>query len=450
MNGWRKMRKRIVGISIYIMAVLSLAACTQPAQTVPQDETAARPLTATVEAGLHETENGTGAELLEISNIMQEEEEQEEDGSGYGLLTGAAAEQLSEEQNDLIMNYMDCYFRSVADLRGSEELAGLFLEPEGLQAEMNKNGLEYLIGIRSMQQTDLSLAGFYYELTIEEVNILEDGSIEVTGEEWNRQNFSRHPEVDSEQYGIRHRFVLVQQDGEWKIREHLQRDGIYWHLFGEYWGQAVEDIPDAENYFQENLESLLTEAEEQLETWNAGTNTEIPQFDHAYDREQAVLYADEWIGTRNGEWADYTGRGGNCQNYASQCLLAGGIPMDREGSAVWKWYGEDLDNGSSAAGRSSSWTGVDEFWQYAAQNEGFGLAAAVDCPFDTGEAGDLIRMGFPENWNHVVIITDVVMDEAGETVDYLIDSNTSDMKNFPASAYPLPCRSLIKIYGWNE
>lgn len=407
MNRWRKMRKRIVGISIYIMAVLSLAACTQPAQTVPQDETAARPLTAAVEAGLHETENGTRAELLEISNIMQEEEEQEEDGSGYGLLTGAAA-------------------------------------------EMNKNGLEYLIGIRSMQQTDLSLAGFYYELTIEEVNILEDGSIEVTGEEWNRQNFSRHPEVDSEQYGIRHRFVLVQQDGEWKIREHLQRDGIYWHLFGEYWGQAVEDIPDAENYFQENLESLLTEAEEQLETWNAGTNTEIPQFDHAYDREQAVLYADEWIGTRNGEWADYTGRGGNCQNYASQCLLAGGIPMDREGSAVWKWYGEDLDNGSSAAGRSSSWTGVDEFWQYAAQNEGFGLAAAVDCPFDTGEAGDLIRMVFPENWNHVVIITDVVMDEAGETVDYLIDSNTSDMKNFPASAYPLPCRSLIKIYGWNE
>ena len=407
MNGWRKMRKKIAGISIYIMAVLSLAACTQPAQTVPQDETAARPLTAAVEAGLHETENGTRAELLEISNIMQEEEEQEEDGSGYGLLTGAAA-------------------------------------------EMNKNGLEYLIGIRSMQQTDLSLAGFYYELTIEEVNILEDGSIEVTGEEWNRQNFSRHPEVDSEQYGIRHRFVLVQQDGEWKIREHLQRDGIYWHLFGEYWGQAVEDIPDAENYFQENLESLLTEAEEQLETWNAGTNTEIPQFDHAYDREQAVLYADEWIGTRNGEWADYTGRGGNCQNYASQCLLAGGIPMDREGSAVWKWYGEDLDNGSSAAGRSSSWTGVDEFWQYAAQNEGFGLAAAVDCPFDTGEAGDLIRMGFPENWNHVVIITDVVMDEAGETVDYLIDSNTSDMKNFPASAYPLPCRSLIKIYGWNE
>ena len=73
----------------------------------------------------------------------------------------------------------------------------------------------------------------------------------------------------------------------------------------------------------------------------------------------------------------------------------------------------------------------------------------MDYAYEEGEAGDLIRLGFPDNWNHVVMITDVIRDEEGRTVDYLIDSNTSDMHNFPVSAYPLPCRSLIKIYGWN-
>ncbi len=39
--------------------------------------------------------------------------------------------------------------------------------------------------------------------------------------------------------------------------------------------------------------------------------------------------------------------------------------------------------------------------------------------------------------------------EDGTVSDYLIHSNTADVKNFPASAYMLPCQSLTKIYGWN-
>ena len=124
--------------------------------------------------------------------------------------------------------------------------------------------------------------------------------------------------------------------------------------------------------------------------------------------------------------------------------------MDREGERIWKWYGDTPDQGSGPSGRSASWTGVEEFREYAAQNEGFGLAAAVDSPYEAGQPGDLIQMGFPDDWNHVVMIADVVRDESGETVDYLIHSNTSDMRDFPASAYPLPCRSLTRIFGWNE
>ena len=437
-----KRRKGRKTAGIWIGLLLSLCACSW--QTGEEDRKEA--------AALERTEEGTGdaeTEALRKAESLQREK-------GDGALVGEAARNLPEEAGALIGDYMDAYFRSVSDLQIVPELAELFGEPDGLQASMNEKGLEYLIGIRSMQNTDLRLADFYYELEILEVAEQEDGSLSVEAMEWNCQKFARHPEVDSEQYGIRHEFILELQGGKWKIREHLQRDGIYWHLLGEYWGQDPEEIPDPDRYFQERLGTLLDQYAEQIESREAadgeadGNGERMPECDRSYDRQQALSYAEEWIGRRNGEWVDYGGNGGNCQNYVSQCLLAGGIPMDREGERIWKWYGDTPDQGSGPSGRSASWTGVEEFREYAAQNEGFGLAAAVDSPYETGQPGDLIQMGFPDDWNHVVMIADVVRDESGETVDYLIHSNTSDMRDFPASAYPLPCRSLTRIFGWNE
>ena len=35
-------------------------------------------------------------------------------------------------------------------------------------------------------------------------------------------------------------------------------------------------------------------------------------------------------------------------------------------------------------------------------------------------------------------------------VDYLLCSNTADLRNFPASAYYYTNRQLTKIIGWND
>ncbi|RHB47418.1 hypothetical protein DW886_02250 [Enterocloster aldenensis] len=43
-------------------------------------------------------------------------------------------------------------------------------------------------------------------------------------------------------------------------------------------------------------------------------------------------------------------------------------------------------------------------------------------------------MGFPGSWSHTVLITRIVTDEEGDILDYLVDSNTADLKNFPVSA----------------
>ena len=59
------------------------------------------------------------------------------------------------------------------------------------------------------------------------------------------------------------------------------------------------------------------------------------QAQYAYDRQAAAAYADRYVDERNDAWPDYAGSGGNCQNFASQVLLAGGIPMDIYGCLLY-------------------------------------------------------------------------------------------------------------------
>ena len=47
------------------------------------------------------------------------------------------------------------------------------------------------------------------------------------------------------------------------------------------------------------------------------------------------------------------------------------------------------------------------------------------------------------------MITDVVTDEDGNVIDYLVCSNTANQKNYPISAYGYTYQVLIKILGSN-
>jgi hypothetical protein len=51
-----------------------------------------------------------------------------------------------------------------------------------------------------------------------------------------------------------------------------------------------------------------------------------------YMRNAAYGYANQWYGARNPHYSDYTGSGGDCANFVSQCLIAGGVSL---------WQGTD-------------------------------------------------------------------------------------------------------------
>lgn len=429
-------RKNFVACQAACLALmLGLTGCTSLQQTAAETQAGTmQPLT--------EQETVT-AETVETTAVVAEPADSGMRGSGE-ILYASEVQPLSEEQEQLILDYMNLYFASLEDFEPQEEIAALFSDEE--QAALADSAIDFQISLRQMQDADYTLASWSYSLTLNEITQEEDGSLHIFARENNTQNFNQNPEIASERYGGYHLFELEQMEGSWKIRSHMMFDAVYMMLWSEGGGE------EAALRYAEAVPEYLRLAQEQLQEREADREREPGelQAQYAYDRQAAAAYADRYVDERNDAWPDYAGSGGNCQNFASQVLLAGGIPMDIYGDAVWKWYSDEVSNGPGAQGRSSSWTGVNQFVEYAAANTGYGLVAETEAPYFSGEPGDLLHMGIDGDWGHTVVIASAVTNGQGEVVDYLVDSNTGNLRNYPASLYGYPEIILTRIGGWNE
>lgn len=72
-----------------------------------------------------------------------------------------------------------------------------------------------------------------------------------------------------------------------------------------------------------------------------------------YDRLAAVQYAHRWAYGRNPDFYNYEDIGGDCTNFASQCIYAGSGIMNF--LPTFGWYYIDANQ------KSPSWTGVEYF-----------------------------------------------------------------------------------------
>ena len=73
-----------------------------------------------------------------------------------------------------------------------------------------------------------------------------------------------------------------------------------------------------------------------------------------YDRDAAVAYAARYAFDYNPAFGSWAKAGGDCANFVSQCLHAGGLPMKRAG--IRQWYYDTPDAGYTKA--TSSWKGA--------------------------------------------------------------------------------------------
>lgn len=159
-----------------------------------------------------------------------------------------------------------------------------------------------------------------------------------------------------------------------------------------------------------------------------------------YDRERAVEYALTWALDRNPLFLNFTGRGGDCTNFASQCLLAGSCTM--EYTPDFGWYYISSEN------RAPAWTGVEFFYDFVTEQPIFAENNTGIGPYGRevgvreARVGDFIQLADEEgDYYHTLVITGF------EPGDILISAHSDDAKNRRLSTYNYSSLRYIHIDG---
>lgn len=146
-----------------------------------------------------------------------------------------------------------------------------------------------------------------------------------------------------------------------------------------------------------------------------------------YNREAAVEYAHEWAYRRNPRFYDFSSIGGNCTNYASQCLYAGCRIMNF--TPTYGWYYISLND------RAPAWTSVVYFYRFMTTNRGVG-PFGISADMEEVEPGDFVQLKFAgkEDFGHTPVI--IGIDEGARTADKIfIAANSADCDCRPLSTY---------------
>lgn len=162
-----------------------------------------------------------------------------------------------------------------------------------------------------------------------------------------------------------------------------------------------------------------------------------------YDRDRAVEYAKKWALSRNDLFYDFTGGGGNCTNFASQCVLAGSLIMNpRE---VFGWYYVSIDD------RAPAWTGVEEFFNFmcglgdfAPKNERVG-PFCTEVERERAEVGDVVQLANPMGeFYHSLVVSGF-----SENGDILVCAQSNDALDRPLSTYNYAVARFLHVEGVN-
>lgn len=153
-----------------------------------------------------------------------------------------------------------------------------------------------------------------------------------------------------------------------------------------------------------------------------------------YDRRAAVAYARRWAFSRNPNYFDFSNLGGDCTNFASQCVYAGSGIMNY--TPVFGWYYISADN------RTASWTGVEYFYNFLTGNTNGAGPFAEEVGERDIEIGDIIQLGRANgDFYHSPV---VVGFSNGQP---LIAAHSYDAYNRPLSSYRYEQVRYLHILG---
>ncbi|HEX3016497.1 MAG TPA: amidase domain-containing protein [Caproicibacter sp.] len=152
-----------------------------------------------------------------------------------------------------------------------------------------------------------------------------------------------------------------------------------------------------------------------------------------YDRTSAVQYAESWALKRNPRYISFNGIGGDCTNFASQCVYSGCKVMNYTKDLGWYYI--------SPYNRSAAWSGVEFLYRFLTTNRSAG-PYAEETDADKLEPGDLIQLGNENgHFYHTPVVTAVNGDEI------LVSAHSYDALNRPLNSYIYVRMRCLHILG---
>lgn len=162
----------------------------------------------------------------------------------------------------------------------------------------------------------------------------------------------------------------------------------------------------------------------------------------AYHRRAAVAYAHRWAFQRNPKYYDYEEIGGDCTNFASQCLYAGAGVMDFTPDFGWYYL--------NANDKAPAWTGVEYFYRYLTRQEPTPGPSAELVRLSQLLPGDFVQLSARGDiFTHTAIVVQILNRPSYRSI--LVASHSYDADYRPLSSYAFQKARFLHINGvWRE
>lgn len=358
----------------------------------------------------------------------------------------------AEENNKkIIMDVVENYFAERMDVLSKLEMNSSI--KNYLLNDIDYYELDTLIKYRKLQIGDLRFKKINQTVELNNIEVEGDkAKVDVVLDE--KITFNDSSDVISEE-SIEHNLTLICINNEWKI-QHDDFDSDFKELFEKQQTNTSRKVMSSNNNLRNIQKQILTEEAtevsnkkkelEKIKTENDNQEKNLNKIKakatkfkfKKYDREAASLYARKYAKNPNKDYPFYgkPDYKGDCTNFTSQCLYAGGIVTDNVGK--YQWYK-----------LNSAWRGANKFYEYWNNNKGSGSTKGLKASksiFKDIRLADLIEKK-PENAvTHTVIVTGYKVDSWGFNdpwkykYDVLICQHSDDKKSGMLKDYPLSAK----------
>ena len=157
-----------------------------------------------------------------------------------------------------------------------------------------------------------------------------------------------------------------------------------------------------------------------------------------YDRVRAVTYAHQWAYRRNPRYYDYQDIGGDCTNFASQCLYAGSGVMNF--TPTFGWYYRNAND------KAPAWSGVEYFRNFLVREEENEGPFGREAPMAEIKPGDFVQLNLGYGrFSHTSIV--VAVGRRPNPQNILVATHSMDSDYRPLRSYSYEKVRFIHILG---